>query len=128
MNLAGYDVSDAIPLPAKHDYGIGVVGCGGIVNYAHLPAYRRAGLRVVACYDQNREAAERTAAWLSSAARAWFTTSRAIGRSADESDAGSGSGSWPVSAYAELPATGGELSAAHQRGSHGRCADNFVAA
>ena len=62
MNLAGYDVSDAIALPAKHDYGIGLVGCGGIVNYAHLPAYRKAGLRVVACYDQNREAAERTAA------------------------------------------------------------------
>ena len=62
MNLAGYDVSDAIALPAKHDYGIGLVGCGGIVNYAHLPAYRKAGLRVVACYDQDREASERTAA------------------------------------------------------------------
>ena len=60
-NLAGYDVSDAIPLPEKTDYGIGVIGCGGIVNYAHLPAYRQAGFRVLACYDQNREAAERTA-------------------------------------------------------------------
>ena len=25
------------------DYGIGIIGCGGIVNYAHLPAYRKAG-------------------------------------------------------------------------------------
>jgi predicted dehydrogenase len=62
MNLAGYDVSDAIILPEKHDYGIGIIGCGGIVNYAHLPAYRKAGLNVLACYDQNAEAAEKTAA------------------------------------------------------------------
>src|SRR5690349_2028570 len=61
MNLAGYDVSDRIELPPKSDYGIGVVGCGGIVNYAHLPAYRAAGFRVLACHDRNREAAERTA-------------------------------------------------------------------
>jgi predicted dehydrogenase len=62
MNLAGYDVSDEISLPEKHDYGIGIIGCGGIVNYAHLPAYRKSGLNVLACYDQNREAAEKTAA------------------------------------------------------------------
>lgn len=62
MNLAGYDVSDVIDLPAKHDYGIGIIGCGGIVNYAHLPAYRARGLNVVACYDQNAEAAQTTAA------------------------------------------------------------------
>ena len=61
MNLAGYDVSDRIALPPKTDYGICVVGCGGIVNYAHLPAYRTAGFHVVACYDRNPEAAERTA-------------------------------------------------------------------
>jgi predicted dehydrogenase len=61
MNLAGYDVSDRIALPPKTDYGIGVVGGGGIVNYAHLPAYRTAGFRVLACYDRNPEAAERTA-------------------------------------------------------------------
>ena len=61
MQLAGYTISDAIPLPPNIDYGIGVIGCGGIVNYAHLPAYRQAGFRVLACYDQNREAAERTA-------------------------------------------------------------------
>ncbi len=60
MNLAGYTVSDAIPLPDRTDYGIGVIGCGGIVNYAHLPAYRKAGFHVVACYDQHADAAERT--------------------------------------------------------------------
>ena len=61
MDLAGYTVSDAIPLPPKTDYGIGIIGCGGIVNYAHLPAYRQAGFKVLACYDQNRDAAEQTA-------------------------------------------------------------------
>jgi predicted dehydrogenase len=60
MDLAGYAVSDAILLPPKSNYGIGIIGCGGIVNYAHLPAYRKAGFRVLACHDQNREAAERT--------------------------------------------------------------------
>ena len=61
MKLAGFKYDDAIPLPSKTDYGIGIIGCGGIVNYAHLPAYRSNGLRVLACYDQNREAAEKTA-------------------------------------------------------------------
>src|SRR5215207_2561886 len=62
MNLAGYDVDDAIPLPVRRDRGIGIVGCGGIVNYAHLPAYQASGFRVVACYDRDLTAAERTAA------------------------------------------------------------------
>lgn len=61
MHLAGYEIDDRIVLPPKTDYGIGVVGCGGIVNYAHLPAYRESGFRVVACFDQDREAAARTA-------------------------------------------------------------------
>jgi predicted dehydrogenase len=61
MNLAGYAIDDRIALPPKTDYGIGVVGCGGIVNYAHLPAYRAHGFRVVACHDRDRAAAERTA-------------------------------------------------------------------
>jgi predicted dehydrogenase len=33
------------------DLGIGIVGCGGIVQYAHLPAYRAAGFIVRAVYD-----------------------------------------------------------------------------
>jgi predicted dehydrogenase len=61
MQLAGFEVTDAIPLPSRTDYGIGIVGCGGIVNYAHLPAYRKAGFQIVAAYDQDAEAATRTA-------------------------------------------------------------------
>ena len=60
MILGGYEVSDAISLPARTDFGIGIIGCGGIVNYAHLPAYKKAGFRVLACYDRNPEAASRT--------------------------------------------------------------------
>jgi len=48
-------------LPAKRDYGIAIVGCGGIVNYAHLPAYRKHNLNVVGCYDIRRENAEKAA-------------------------------------------------------------------
>ena len=48
-------------LPPKTDYGIGIVGCGGIVNYAALPTYRKHNLNVVACYDVRTESAERTA-------------------------------------------------------------------
>ncbi len=61
MKLAGYEIDDSILLPPKSDYGIGIIGCGGIVNYAHLPAYKAHGLRVLACYDKNREAADKTA-------------------------------------------------------------------
>lgn len=48
-------------LGGKTDYGIGIVGCGGIVQYAHLPAYRKAGFNVVGCYDIRKEAAEELA-------------------------------------------------------------------
>ncbi len=48
-------------IPLKTDYGIGIVGCGGIVNYGHLPAYKQHGLNVIACYDANPEAARKTA-------------------------------------------------------------------
>lgn len=48
-------------LPPKTDYGIGVIGCGGIVNYAALPTYRQHNLNVVSCQDINRENAEKTA-------------------------------------------------------------------
>lgn len=61
MLLAGFEIDDAVALPPKHDYGIGIVGCGGIVNYAHLPAYRAHGLRVLACHDRNPDAAATTA-------------------------------------------------------------------
>ena len=51
-----------VVLPPTHDYGIAIVGCGGIVNYAHLPAYRQHALNVVGCYDINPAAAQQTAA------------------------------------------------------------------
>jgi predicted dehydrogenase len=50
-----------ITLPNPHHHGIAIVGCGGIVNYAHLPAYRQHGLNVVGCYDVNHSAATHTA-------------------------------------------------------------------
>jgi predicted dehydrogenase len=49
-------------LPAKTDFGIGICGAGGIVNDAHLPAYRKAGFRVAGICDRDREKAARTAA------------------------------------------------------------------
>src|SRR5579863_1495543 len=48
-------------LPRSLDHGIAIVGAGGIVNYAHLPAYKKAGFKVVGITDQNKEQAERTA-------------------------------------------------------------------
>jgi len=49
-------------LGSKIDYGIAHIGCGGIVQYAHEPAYRKAGFRVVGAYDLNRATAEKVAA------------------------------------------------------------------
>ena len=49
-------------LPKKMDYGIGSVGCGGIVQYAHMPAYQKAGFKLVGAYDLNRDNAEKVAA------------------------------------------------------------------
>ena len=49
-------------LPQKMDYRIGLCGAGGIVNNAHLPAYRKAGFNVQCIYDKDRARAEETAA------------------------------------------------------------------
>src|SRR5437763_147624 len=46
--------------PERRDYGIGLIGCGGIARGAHLPAYRQFGYNVAACCDLD-EAAMRTA-------------------------------------------------------------------
>jgi predicted dehydrogenase len=48
-------------LPQRMDRGIGIIGTGGIVNYAHLPAYKSAGFKVVGVTDQRHEQAVRTA-------------------------------------------------------------------
>jgi predicted dehydrogenase len=55
-------------IPARLDYkprfpsdyrpGIGIIGCGGIVKGAHLPAYAKYGLNVVGVYDVRPEATE----------------------------------------------------------------------
>jgi predicted dehydrogenase len=47
-------------LPPKTDYGIAFVGCGGIVNYGHIPAYKASGFHMIGGYDINPEAAEKT--------------------------------------------------------------------
>jgi predicted dehydrogenase len=48
-------------LPTRRDRGIGIVGAGGIVRYAHLPAYRSAGFRVVAIADLDEVKANQAA-------------------------------------------------------------------
>src|SRR5688572_16572448 len=47
-------------LPPKIDYGIAFIGCGGIVNYGHIPAYRASGFNLIGGYDLNHEAAAKT--------------------------------------------------------------------
>jgi len=51
-----------IPMPERRDYPIAIVGAGGIVNDAHLPAYRKAGFAVVGIYDVDEVRATLTAA------------------------------------------------------------------
>ena len=48
-------------LGTKLDYGIGIIGAGGIVNAAHLPAYRKAGFNVIGLTDKDVDKANRTA-------------------------------------------------------------------
>jgi predicted dehydrogenase len=42
------------------DYGIAFIGCGGIINYGHIPAYQASGFNLLGGYDRNLEAAEKT--------------------------------------------------------------------
>jgi predicted dehydrogenase len=58
---ASADLPQAWPRPSR-PRPIACVGAGGVVESAHLPAYRRIGLPVVALYDIDRERAERVAA------------------------------------------------------------------
>src|SRR5262249_47344217 len=55
------NLPQAWPLPSR-PRPIACVGAGGIVENAHLPAYRRIGLPVAALYDVDRARAERVAA------------------------------------------------------------------
>ena len=62
MNNASIDIQDLqqqwpMPLAPK---SIVIIGCGGIVNDAHLPAYRQAGFTVQGVYDVDHERALQT--------------------------------------------------------------------
>ena len=50
-----------IPDGAGRQRGIGIIGAGGIVSGAHLPAYKAAGLNVVAIYDVDADKARTVA-------------------------------------------------------------------
>lgn len=58
MNL---DLEYRPVLGTKTDYGIGIIGAGGIVNAAHLPAYRKAGFNVIGLTDKDVDKANQTA-------------------------------------------------------------------
>ena len=65
MKLADLELrpSDYRPhAPGGRLYPIGVIGCGGIVNHSHLPAYRDFGYEVVACTDVDPDAVASTQA------------------------------------------------------------------
>lgn len=47
-------------LPPKIDYGIAFIGCGGIVNYGHIPSYKANGFNLIGGYDLNHDAAKKT--------------------------------------------------------------------
>jgi predicted dehydrogenase len=47
-------------LPPRTDFGIAFIGCGGIVNYGHIPAYKAHGFQMIGGYDINLEAAKNT--------------------------------------------------------------------
>ena len=48
-------------LGRKTDFPIGIVGAGGIVDAAHLPAYQKAGFSVAGIFDLDTERAEQLA-------------------------------------------------------------------
>src|SRR6187551_3333592 len=57
-DLAAIAAACDLTIPAAHRRRIGIVGAGAIVEVAHLPAYRKAGLEVAAIYDLDRSRAE----------------------------------------------------------------------
>jgi predicted dehydrogenase len=61
-NSFPFEVDYKPHLGRKTDYGIAFCGAGGIVQYAHIPAYKKAGFKLVGCYDLNPETASKVAA------------------------------------------------------------------
>ena len=57
--MAGLSQVSCIPEVTKSDYGIGLVGLGGVANWGHMPAYRKYGFNVVAVADVRAEARQR---------------------------------------------------------------------
>jgi predicted dehydrogenase len=60
MTASELGIPEAIPLPERRDWGIGLVGFGGIAG-AHVPACTAAGFRIVAVADPAPAARERAA-------------------------------------------------------------------
>ena len=58
-------INDAPAPLLRRDHGIALIGCGGIVNSGHLPAYNAHGLKVTGCFDRDPAAAALTAATFS---------------------------------------------------------------
>ena len=44
--------------PPKNPVPIAIIGAGGIVNDAHMPAYRKAGFQVAGIFDENAHRAQ----------------------------------------------------------------------
>jgi predicted dehydrogenase len=60
---AELNLPESLPLPKRKDWGIGMVGFGGIARGAHIPAYNEVGWQVIAIADPDpnarKEAKER---------------------------------------------------------------------
>jgi predicted dehydrogenase len=61
-DFCGIDLHYRPELGKKTDYRIGIVGCGGIVQASHLPAYRLAGFHVAGLWNRTAETARTVAA------------------------------------------------------------------
>ena len=46
-----------LTIPTEHRRPVGIIGAGSIVDVAHLPAYSKAGLEVVAIVDRDLDRA-----------------------------------------------------------------------
>lgn len=61
-NVSSLDELDYVPEMPEKPRNIVSIGCGGIVQGSHYPAYKLAGFPVKAVYDLNTETAEKVAA------------------------------------------------------------------
>src|SRR3981189_1139723 len=69
-------LQQAWPFP-KNPMPITIIGAGGIINDAHMPAYRKAGFQVLGVFDENVQRAQLMAErW--QIARAWTSLDEMI--------------------------------------------------